>query len=78
MFSLNKLLILAAAIAIVWLGFRWWQRQQVANRDQPPRARDRRPGSGAVEDMRACQVCGVYIAASAAPCDRRDCPQRDA
>lgn len=78
MFSLNKLLILAAAIAIVWFGFRWWQRQQLASREAPPRTRNQKAGTGAVEDMRACRVCGVYIAASAAPCEKPDCPQRDA
>jgi uncharacterized iron-regulated membrane protein len=78
MFSMNKLLILAAAIAVVWLGFRWWQRQQVARREPPPQARNQRPRAGAVEDMRACRVCGTYIPAGAAPCERADCPQRDA
>lgn len=78
MFSLNKLLILAAAIAIVWLGFRWWQRQQLASREAPRRAPKQRARAGDVEDMRACRVCGVYIAASAAACERADCPQRDA
>lgn len=78
MFSMNKLLILAAAIAIVWFGFRWWQRQQLASREPPRRTRNQRAGSGAVEDMRACRACGVFIAAGAAPCERPDCPQRDA
>jgi len=78
MWSLNKLLILAAAIAVVWFGFRWWQRQQIAGREAPRRTPKRGARAGDVEDMRACPVCGTYVTAGAGPCERADCPRRAA
>lgn len=76
MLSMNKLLILAAVIAVVWFGFRWWQRQQLAKREAPPRrAAQQRGRAGNVEDMRACPTCGTYVTAGSGPCERVDCPR---
>ena len=78
MFSMNKLLILAAVVAVAWFGFRWWQRQQIAKREPPRRAPHQRGRAGDVEDMRACPTCGTYVTAGSGPCERADCPRRAA
>jgi TRAP-type C4-dicarboxylate transport system permease small subunit len=71
MLSLSKLLVLVAAVAVVWFGFRWWQRHQIAARAPAPRARSRGADAG-----RPCPRCGIYVTASAGPCERADCPRR--
>ena len=78
MLSMNKLLILAGVIAVVWFGFRWWQRQQIAKREAPRRTPRQHARSGDVEDMRACPTCGTYMTAGSGPCERNDCPRRAA
>jgi hypothetical protein len=79
MLSMNKLLILVAAVALVWFGFRWWQRQQIAKREPPRRTQHQSRGrAGDVEDMRACPTCGTYVTAGSGPCERLDCPRRAA
>jgi hypothetical protein len=40
--------------------------------ERGPAAKPRQP---VVEDTRACPVCGVFVAASAAGCGRAGCPQ---
>lgn len=70
---LQKLLLLLAAIAIVWYGFKLvgrfnQQRQQkVAKEDDKIRM--------GVSDTVQCSVCEAYIAAdSKSSCGRADCP----
>ena len=86
-FSLQKLLVLAAVIALVWYGFKFvgrLQDQRGADGGQGARAprRPKRRGASAAEprvqdaeDMIACPVCQAYVQARGATrCDRSDCP----
>ena len=69
MFSLSKLLILAALIAAVWFGFRWYKRLEHTG------ALKRKPRDqiGAQDTVR-CPACGVYVIKGSGPCRRADCP----
>lgn len=87
-FSLQKFLVLAAVIALVWYGFKYvgrLQDQRKAGGGQGARAARRsKPGRGAsaaepktpeAEDMVACPVCQAYVQVRGATrCDRSDCP----
>ena len=70
---LQKFLLLAAAIAIVWYGFKFvgrlnQQRQQKLNNDED----NARVG---VADTVQCPVCDAYVAAdSKSDCGKADCP----
>ena len=70
MFSFSKLLILAALIAAVWFGFRWYMRLE-----QTGALKRRKPSEriGAQETVR-CPACGIYVTKGSDPCDRADCP----
>ena len=79
-FSLSKLLVLAAIIALVWYGFKWVGR---VNRLREAReARSAKPGAkveggaaGEVEDMAKCEVCGTFVPVHGArDCGRKGCP----
>jgi hypothetical protein len=85
--SFQKLLVLAAVIAIVWYGFKWLTRlQQVRDAQGGGTPKKRRwpgtarrateePSQSSAEDMIACPVCGTYVAArGASGCGRADCP----
>ncbi len=73
--SFTKVLLLVAVIAIVWFGWRWFQRWEKERRAPAARQADRvgRDGSGAAvppkaaqaEDLVACPRCGTYVAAGA-------------
>ncbi len=87
-FSLQKLLVLAAVIALVWYGFKFLGRLQDQRKagaglgPRPPRRSKTRGRAAAAEprvqdaeDMVACPVCQAYVQArGATPCDRSDCP----
>ncbi len=87
-FSLQKLLVLAAVIALVWYGFKFVGRLQDQRKAdgglgaRAPRRPKRRGGAPATEpraqdaeDMVACPVCQAYVQARGATrCDRSDCP----
>ncbi len=87
-FSLQKLLVLVAVIALVWYGFKFIGRVQDQRRAdgglgaRAPRRAKRRgaapatePRAQDVEDMVACPVCQAYVQARGATrCDRSDCP----
>jgi hypothetical protein len=72
MFAFPKLVLLILIIAAVWIGYRWLDgvARPLPRRPQPPR---RRAIDGV--DLSRCGVCGAFVAASAAGCDRPDCPQ---
>ncbi|MGQ0663161.1 MAG: hypothetical protein ACT4P2_06160 [Pseudomonadota bacterium] len=77
--SFPKLLLLVAVVAIVWFGFRWFQRWERERREgaKPRLEKDKRRAGGsslAAEDMTACPVCGAFVAERAASCGRRGCP----
>ncbi len=87
-FSLQKLLVLAAVIALVWYGFKFVGRLQDQRKadgglgTRAARRPKRRGGASAAEpraqdaeDMVACPVCQAYVQARGATrCDRSDCP----
>lgn len=87
-FSIQKLLVLAAVIGVVWYGFKWLTRLQEvrdAQEGRTPKKKRRWPGfarrankeppANAAEDMTECPVCGTYVAArGASNCGRTDCP----
>lgn len=86
-FSLQKLLVLAAIVAIVWYGFKYVGRlQQMRDASNVPRARKRRwpgraqraepPAEGpTAEDMVQCAICDAYVPArGTSGCGRADCP----
>ena len=87
-FSLQKFLVLAAVIALVWYGFKYVGRiqdQRKADGGLGARAGRRpkkrggasaaEPGGQDAEDMVACPVCQAYVQARGATrCDRSDCP----
>lgn len=80
--SYGKLLLLVAVVAIVWFGFRWFQRWEKERRDaerreaaQLARQAPTPAATRAGEEMSACRVCGTYVAASAMrACGRPNCP----
>lgn len=84
--SFAKILLVAAVIAAVWFGFKYFSRSAEQGEAEDKRAKKSRdkaapppaPGGGtqAVEDMVRCAVCGAFQARNAAPCERRDCPAR--
>ncbi len=87
-FSLQKFLVLAAVIAMVWYGFKYvgrLQDQRKAGGGLGARAARRskqRGGASAAEprtpeaeDMVACPACQAYVQVRGATrCDRSDCP----
>jgi Tfp pilus assembly major pilin PilA len=85
-FSLAKLLVLAAIVAAVWFGFKYYTRieaKRAADRLKAERAGGRRTAKReSVEDaetqaetMVQCPVCNVYQpAGDTAACERADCP----
>jgi uncharacterized protein len=81
--SFWKVLLLVAVIAAVWFGYRWFQRWEKERRTEAARREAQLSGPQgstakartSTEDMTACRVCGVYVAAGAArSCGRADCP----
>ena len=87
-FSLQKFLVLAAVIALVWYGFKFVGRLQDQRKADGgpgaraagrPKRRDRpaaaEPAVQDAEDMVACPVCQAYVQARGVTrCDRSDCP----
>lgn len=84
MLSFPKIVVLVAVVAVIWFGFRWferWEREQrqAADRGQGRlgRERDRQGPIGGrdTEEMTQCPVCGTYVAAKTArSCGKPKCP----
>ena len=79
-FSLSKLVVLAAIIALVWYGFKWVGRVNRLREEREARAgaagaKVEDGGGQGVEDMVKCEVCGTFVAARGARhCGREGCP----
>lgn len=85
-FSLPKLLLLALLVAVVWYGFRMFERRGArARREEVERAAEaavratverRRAGERAESaDTAACGTCGSYVPVEGArACGREGCP----
>ena len=77
--SLQKLIVLAVVVAVVWYGFKFLGRLQQARKEEaklreaqggkPARKADSRKaakeagGQGQVEDLVQCPGCGAYVQA---------------
>ncbi len=77
---LNKLLLTVIAIALVWFGFKYWNRMVLRGdrerrREVPAGGHGTKAEAEAVEDMVECRVCGSYVPAQRPRrCGRPDCP----
>jgi hypothetical protein len=80
-FSLGKILLFAALVALIWYGFKYMGRVEAVRRSLRDEIRRRHAAAGGkssvaeVEDLSKCGACGAYVAArGATPCGRPDCP----
>ncbi|MFT5439153.1 MAG: hypothetical protein ACI9MJ_001014 [Alphaproteobacteria bacterium] len=76
-FSIGKLLVLAAIIAIVWYGFKIVGRRNQISAEKAARKSidDRERERQDAQDMDKCAKCGTFVPAIAAKhCGRADCP----
>lgn len=74
-FSLGKILLLAAVVAAVWYGYRWWQRVQKVTRDEEAILARERARAPSGEDMVKCPACDTYLSPKGArSCGRTECP----
>ncbi len=76
--SFPKILALAAAIGIVWYGYKLLDRYDQRRRAVSATANKRTKSASVaaeVENMVPCPVCGVYLSANqATACGKVDCP----
>lgn len=78
-FSVTKLLVLAAIIALIWYGFKWVgrmnQRQADGRIARGDGGRNDKAVPGEAEDMAKCAICGTFVPIKgAADCGRDGCP----
>jgi membrane protein implicated in regulation of membrane protease activity len=72
--SFWKVVVLVAVIAIVWFGYRWFQRWD-QERERLATARTKQGGREVAEELIACRVCGAYVPAKGfTPCGKPNCP----
>ena len=77
MLSLPKLLVLAAVVGVVILLGQLFRRRVGgrSGRGDAGGSNHESSDSDAAVEMLPCAVCGNFVAAEAARCERRDCPQ---
>lgn len=79
---MQKLIVLALIVALVWYGFRFLGRLQAARKAEarlreaegprPAKQSARDAGRGTVEDLVPCPACGSYVrAGSTCSCGRK-------
>jgi tRNA U54 and U55 pseudouridine synthase Pus10 len=72
-FSLPKILVLAAIVALVWYGFKIFGRGRALEKSI-------KKGDISAEnekqnvDLEECPICEAYVDAGAASCGKNDCP----
>tara|TARA_R110002167_G_scaffold188915_2_gene391046 strand:+ start:379 stop:600 length:222 start_codon:yes stop_codon:yes gene_type:complete len=71
MLSVSKLLLIVAVVGIVVVAGKLLR----GKRDTTPPAKPRDDRTLDAVDLDQCRVCGQYVAADAAPCERADCPK---
>ncbi len=76
---LLKIAIFAVVVYAAWAAARRWL-GLFGGGPRPPAPVQREPGPQqarpvVVEETRLCTACGAYVSASAAKCDRPDCPK---
>ena len=81
-FSLGKILVLIAMIALVWYGFKYVaRRNRNVGRDEAGGRIGRRQDGAEdpeVQVMQTCAVCGTFVPhGSARSCGRESCPYPD-
>ncbi len=59
--SFGKIVLLAAVIAAVWFGYRWWQRVQKVMHDEATALSRQRAKTPTGEDMVKCPTCETYL-----------------
>ncbi len=78
MFSLQKLVVLAAVLAAVWYGFKFIGRLDKARRVKAKAAllaAEKGEAVANAQDMERCAACGDFVAAQVSTsCGRDDCP----
>ncbi|WP_044561698.1 hypothetical protein [Azospirillum sp. B4] len=82
---LAKLVVLVGLVVLVWKAYQWGaaaQRRRMATQATGPTPTHNTRNAGprapepVTEDLRACPICGAYIARASAPCGKPECPQR--
>ena len=74
-FSLPKLLVIVAVIAVVWYAFKFiGRRDQLGATQKTPRRSAKKKARDEVEDLVQCAVCGTYVQSRGATCARPNCP----
>lgn len=73
-FGLGKILTLVAVIAVVWYGFKLYNRLEEQRKQRLEEEEDQKPKPG-IGQTEQCQQCGTYVVtSSAADCGREGCP----
>lgn len=88
-FSLPKLLVIVAVIAVVWYAFKFiGRRDQLGAAKKAPRQGANRGANRAanraaskktrdeIEDLVQCTACGTYVQSRGATCARPNCPHQ--
>lgn len=78
--SVGKVILLVFLGLVVWMVLRYRARVRIireAFKEMQRQAEQAARGSAPKPpvSLRACAVCGAYVAADAPPCGRPDCPQ---
>lgn len=76
-FSLNKLLLTAVIILVIWYGFKWVGRLDRARKKKALKDKGAGPETRSAEaqSLVKCPVCGTYVPPSGPEsCGRDDCP----
>ena len=82
LFNIDKILVLAIILVIVWQGFKLIGRLEEARREarrgggaSPSKPQAKRKAVQPVEDMVKCPACGDYVPKlHATSCERAHCP----
>ena len=71
-FGIREIILTAIIVAVIWYGFKFVNRHRSAAKPGVSETAGT-PDPGAVE-MRACHVCGVYVATGSSDCGTVGCP----
>ena len=71
--GIREIILTAIIGAVIWYGFKFVNRHKSATKPGVSETLARDSDSGAVE-MRACHVCGVYVATGSSDCGAAGCP----
>ena len=71
--GIREIILTAIIVAVIWYGFRFVNRHRSAAKPGVSETLARDSDPGAVE-MRACHVCGVYVATGSSDCGTAGCP----